>query len=70
MTITISIDRQAKKWAVFKDDFTLAKAFTPYTDEGQARAAAHDWIGEQNWGDGVSVEVTTVYPRVDRVRVR
>ena len=70
MTLTISIGRASKKWAVFKDDFELVHEFTPYTDEEAARQAAHDWIGEQNWGEGTRVEVLTVYPKITQFSAR
>lgn len=63
MTLTISIDRQAKKAAIFKG-LDIVSDFTPYTDEAFALATARAWC-EAN-GDP-SPEV--VYPRIDSMRV-
>lgn len=64
MQLTISIDRQAKKVAVFKDSFTIVSDFRPYADEGFALATAKAWCAEN--GD-LNPEV--VYPRIDSIRV-
>lgn len=64
MQLTISIDRQAKKVAIFKDSFTIVSAFTPYTDEVFALAAAKTWC-EANGDPNPEV----VYPRIDSIRV-
>lgn len=64
MAFTISIDRQAKKSAIFKDSFTLVCDFTPYADEALALASAKTWC-ETNGDPNPEV----VYPRIDSMRI-
>lgn len=63
MTIEISIDRQAQKWALF-EDFNCAHGFIPYTDEAQALADAKAEAARRG-----TPEPTVVYPRIDSVRI-
>lgn len=63
---TLSIDRSTRRWAVFKDDFALVKAFEGYEDEGAVPALAQTWLKERGW----SGTFTTVYPRITSMTFR
>ncbi len=63
-SLTISIDRQAKKIAIFSGLCGIASQFTPYADETMALASAKTWC-EAN-GDP---DPEVVYPRIDSMRV-
>jgi hypothetical protein len=60
--LTISIDRQAKAWAVFDDQCCLVKPFERFTDEAAALAAAKAWVLERG---GIEPEI--IYPHVTRI---
>lgn len=60
--MTISIDRQAKSWAVYDDMFDCVKPFEPYADEAAALATARAWILERG-----GVEPKVVYPSITRM---
>jgi hypothetical protein len=62
--LTISIDRQARAWAVFEDS-ACVKDFEPFTDEAKALADARAWVAERS-----SVEPEIVYPRITAIRMR
>lgn len=61
--LRISIDRGAKSWAVFNQDFTVVKDFTGYSNEAWALQMAMQWCRAA--GDD-SPEV--VYPSITSVR--
>jgi len=61
--LSISIDRQARKWAVF-DGFTCVHGFISYDDEAQALTDAKAEAARRGTPDA---EVT--YPRIDSIRV-
>lgn len=63
---TLSIDRSTRRWAVFKDDFALVKAFEGYEDEGAVPALARTWLKERGW----SGTFTTVYPCITKAVFR
>lgn len=57
----ISIDRAAKKYAIF-DGFTCVSGFKPYADEAQAEADARAEIAKVT-----DAEPDIVYPRVTKM---
>ncbi len=59
----ISIDRRARKWAVF-DGWDIKHPFTPYTDEAAALQAAQDWVATQ-----CDLQAEVVYPMVTKMRM-
>lgn len=58
----ISIDRQAKKYAIF-DGLECVGEFTPYTDEAAALAEARAEVAKHTAADP-----EIVYPRIRSVR--
>ena len=62
--LTISIDRQARQWAVFEDSCCV-KEFERFSDEAKALAEARAWVAERS-----SVEPQIVYPRITSIRMR
>ena len=62
--LTISIDRDSQKWAVFRDDFDLVHPFTPYNKGENVLATASAWCVAN--GDNTP---KVVYPRITSMRV-
>lgn len=60
-TLTISICRQSKSWAVFDAHLACVKEFVPYTDEAAALAEGKAWVAERG-----KVEPEVVYPNLTR----
>lgn len=61
---TISIDRAARKFAVFDNHIDLVYPFTRYTDEKEALMMAREWVAGRT-----SIEPVVVYPRVTKMRM-
>lgn len=59
----ISIDRQAKKYAIF-DGFVCVGGFTPYTDEATALVDARAEVAKHT-----AIDPEIVYPRIRVMRV-
>jgi hypothetical protein len=62
--LKISIDRGARKWAVFKDEFTLIRDFEGYTNEADALEGAKAWC--RGYGDE---SPSVVYPQITSMRI-
>ena len=62
--LTISIDSDSRKWAVFAGVADLKHAFTPYGSEDAALTLARAWCKAN--GDE---EPQVVYPRITSMRV-
>ena len=67
MRYTISIDRQARSWAVFSEHFECVKPFVRYTDEAQAIAEAKAWLSAAGY---TGEEPEVVYPRITKLVLR
>lgn len=65
VSLSISIDRLAKSWAVFNDTFNCLKAFEPYTSEDAALAAGKAWCKDHFGVDTPEV----VYPNITSIRL-
>ena len=63
--LTVSIDRQSGKWAVFAGGWTIIKKFESYETEEGAAASARAWIEANHPG----AEIKTVYPQITSMRV-
>lgn len=59
----ISIDRGAKKFAVF-DGYNCVRTFEAYTSEAQALADGKAWVAERT-----DVEPEITYPRITKMTI-